>query len=58
LSVYLPAAGRPLSVLCQVFPKAVDLLLGDKAMPPGIGPVCRGQAGTIDSAVSFVYTAG
>jgi hypothetical protein len=56
--LYAFHAGRPLSVLCQLFPKAVDLLLGDKAMLSGVGPVCRGQAGTVDSAVSFVYTAG
>jgi hypothetical protein len=52
------AAGRSLSGLVQLFPKAVDLLLGDKAMPAGVGPVCRGITGKEEAAASFVYTAG
>jgi len=33
------------------------MLLGDKALPPGLSPICTGSGKTMASA-SFAYTTG
>eukprot|EP00775_Hariotina_reticulata_P011519 gene11519-11662_t len=50
-------AGKAVHLLCWAYPDAVDMILGDKALPKGLQASCNGPAPTA-AAVSYVYTAG
>jgi hypothetical protein len=52
-------AGFALTALAEMFPDAVDMLLGDKALPTNVPhPSIRGAGQSTDTCGTFVYTCG
>jgi hypothetical protein len=56
-AVVASSTGKAVHLLCWAYPDAVDMILGDKALPKGLRASCNGPAPTA-AAASYVYTAG